>query len=173
MSPLVRGVAIAVVHALLVLALGGGFLYERNTLPRAWVPTTGVDPQLPIRGRYVDLRLVIDIRESKAVVDDAQRTPYGRTQPRAEGGKLVGELLPDAEMEFDTAQNVMFDAQGKRWLLQQPVAFFLSEHEPDPTRLARGEELWAEVTVPARGAPRPIRLEVRQAAPRDAVAPAP
>ena len=121
----------------------------------------------------MDLRLVIDIRESDAAVDDAQRATYGRTLPRAEGGKLMGELLPDTEMEFGAAQNVMFDAQDQRWLLQQPVAFFLSEHEPDPARLAKGEELWAQVTVPTRGAPRPIRLEVRQASPKDAAAPAP
>jgi len=173
MTPLRRGILIAVVQAALVLSVAGWFLYERETLPRVWVLTTGVDPQLPIRGRYVDLRLVIDIRAGDAVVDDSQRVTYGWTLPRAEGGTLAGELLPDMEMQFGAAQTVMFDARDKRWLLQQPVAFFLSEHEPDPTRLAKGEELWAEVTVPARGAPRPIRLEVRHTAARDDTALAP
>jgi hypothetical protein len=46
--------------------------------------------------------------------------------------------------------------------LQQPLAYFIPEHVPDPSRRADGEELWVEVTVPARGAPRPIRLGVKK-----------
>jgi hypothetical protein len=32
----------------------------------------------------------------------------------------------------------------------------------DPSRREPDEELWVEVTVPARGAPRPIRLGVKK-----------
>lgn len=171
MSPLVRGVAIAVVHALLVLALGGWFLYERDTLPRAWVLTAGLDPFLPVRGRYADLRLAIEIRGPQEALEKARRAQNGWTLPRAENGALVGDLLPDEAL--GDGQNLMYVTEPGHWFLRQPVAFFLSEHEPDPTRLAEGDELWAEVTVPTRGAPRPIRLEVRHAAPKDDAAPAP
>jgi hypothetical protein len=37
----------------------------------------------------------------------------------------------------------------------------LFEHIPDPSRL-QGEELWAEVTIPKKGLPRPIRLGVKK-----------
>jgi hypothetical protein len=47
-------------------------------------------------------------------------------------------------------------------ILAEPVAFFLPEHAPDPTRRARDEELWVEVSVPRRGPPRPIRLGVKK-----------
>ncbi len=42
------------------------------------------------------------------------------------------------------------------------IAFFIPEHVPDPSRRAPGEELWAEVTIPRKGPPRPIRLGVKK-----------
>jgi hypothetical protein len=47
------------------------------------------------------------------------------------------------------------------WLMQ-PVLYFLPEHAENPTQMARGGELWAEVTVPKAGPPRPIRLAVKR-----------
>jgi hypothetical protein len=47
--------------------------------------------------------------------------------------------------------------------LDDPVAFFIPEHIPDPSIRPTGEELWAEVTIPRRGPPRPIRLAIRRA----------
>ena len=158
------GSGMAAIHAALVLSVAGWCLYERETLPRLWVLTAGVDPQLPIRGRYADLRLVIDLRGSEGALQEAQQQRSGQTMPRAEGGKLVGDLLAGEQQQSQAAQHVIYDPQGGHWLLWQPLAFFLSEHEPDPTILADGEELWAEVTLPPRGPARPIRLEVREAA---------
>jgi hypothetical protein len=43
---------------------------------------------------------------------------------------------------------------------QEPIAFFIPEHVPDPSIRARDEEFWVEVTVPKKGPPRPIRLAV-------------
>ena len=171
MTPRSRGFVIAVVHAALVLVVAGWFLYERDTLPRVWVLTAGVDPLLPIRGRYADLRLVIDLHGSPAALEEARKLKHGWTVPHAEGGQLSGDLLPHGESA--NGQSVTYDARGERWLLWQPAAFFLSEHEPDPTILAGGEELWAEVSLPARGPPRPIRLEVRRAGAAGAEMPAP
>jgi hypothetical protein len=49
-----------------------------------------------------------------------------------------------------------------RWSarLAQPVAFFIPEEVADPSVRPSGEELWAEVTIPREGPPRPIRLGV-------------
>jgi hypothetical protein len=57
---MMRGLILAAVHVALVAGLGGKLLYERHTLPREWVETQPVDPDLPLRGRYVQLRLVRD-----------------------------------------------------------------------------------------------------------------
>lgn len=170
MNRATRAIVIAIVQAALVLAIGGSFLYQRATLPRAWALTAGVDPLLPIRGRYVDLRLVIDVRGPAEDLEKARKTRHGWVTVEAAADGLIGELVP-ADSRAGSGQNVTYDQARERWSLSRPIAFFLSEHEPDPTRLAEGEELWAEVTVPPRGAPRPIRLETRREAPEAEPAP--
>jgi hypothetical protein len=47
-------------------------------------------------------------------------------------------------------------------VLDEPLAFFIPEHVPDPSFREPGEELWVEVTLPRRGAPRPIQLGVKK-----------
>jgi hypothetical protein len=55
--------------------------------------------------------------------------------------------------------------EGPRWMLVEPVAFFLPEHVPDPTLGVAPGELWVEATLPRRSAPRPIRLRLDGDAP--------
>jgi hypothetical protein len=61
-----------------------------------------------------------------------------------------------------TVPQVQLRHDGDRWSarLSQPVAVFIPEHLLDPSFRPAGEELWAEVTLPRRGPPRPIRLGV-------------
>lgn len=105
MTPLVKGLIVAALHVALTASLGAKFLYDRATRPRQWVRVLPVDPDSPLRGRYVRLRI-----------------------------------------------------DGTN----QPLAFFIPEHVPDPSVRAAGEELWAEVTLPRKGGPRPIRLAVKK-----------
>lgn len=59
MSPIQKkGLILAVLHVALAASVAAKFLYDRETLPRAWVRTAPHDPRMPIRGRYVQLRLV-------------------------------------------------------------------------------------------------------------------
>jgi len=46
--------------------------------------------------------------------------------------------------------------------LENPVNFYIAEHAADPTNLKPGQELWIEVTVPPKGAPRPLQLALKQ-----------
>jgi len=39
----------------------------------------------------------------------------------------------------------------------------LAEHATSPLPLSKGQELWAEVTVPPKGPPRPIQLALKEA----------
>lgn len=169
MSPLVRGLVIAVVHGLLVAGVAGKLLYDRRSLPSVWVPTVGVDPYLPIRGRYVELRLVVEVDGGGApVVKEGGEPAFAWARLSAVDGRLRAMLVaqPDAVTfmapEGEAVQQVDTPA-GRLWVLAEPIAFFLPEAGPDPTQLAEGETLWAEVTVPADGPPRPIRLETRPA----------
>jgi hypothetical protein len=45
--------------------------------------------------------------------------------------------------------------------LRPSIAFFLPEHAFTP-RLKPGEEIWAEVTLPKKGPPRPIQLALKR-----------
>lgn len=115
-STMRKGLIVAALHVSIVSSLGAKLLVDRATRPRIWVRTAPFDPNLPIRGRYVRLRIVADA-STEALVRDS---------------------------------------------LSVPIAYFIPEHVPDPSIRQPGEELWAEVTVPRAGAPRPIRLGVKK-----------
>ena len=105
MTPLIKGLIVAGIHVAIVAGMGAKLLIDRATRPRVWVHVLPVDPDSPLRGRYVRLRT----KESN-----------------------------------------------------EQLAFFIPEHIPDPSIRAAGEELWAEVTLPRKGPPRPIRLAVKK-----------
>ncbi len=154
MRPLYRGVAVALLQCLLVLSVAGKYALDRERLPRAWARAMPFDPNLPIRGRYVRLSLEVD----GMVGSQDYRTSATWTSATlsARNGGLFAEGVP-----FDSGVHVVRWGNGP-WRIAEPVAFFISEHIPDPTWRPRGEELWVEVTVPRRGEPRPIRLAVKK-----------
>lgn len=148
------GLLLAAAHAALVGSLGLKLLADRARLPHGWVRTQPFDPSTPLRGRYVRLGLEIPLANT-----DTTRGAYAdygvRLGVRAD--RLVGAIDDSV-----TAPRVQLRHDGSHWSarLSQPVAFFIPEHVPDPSVRPSGEELWAEVTVPRRGPPRPIRLGV-------------
>ena len=155
MTPRRAGLALALAHAALVASLGAKLLADRARLPHGWARTLPYDPDDPIRGRYVRLRLEVPLDSSPA---DLRGWDLRSVRLRVEGGRLVGAL------DSAGAIDARFDSAGGevRAALAEPVAFFIPEHIPDPSVRPPGEELWAEVTVPRRGPPRPIRLGVRR-----------
>jgi len=164
MTLLVKGLVIAAVHVGLVASLGAKLLYDRATLPRVWGLTTPYDPNLPIRGRYVSLQLVVEphgVRETKPGLASQQPQPINL---RVEGDRLVAEAAARPEDYDPSVLHLRFiDRRSEKLaVLAEPVAFFIPEHIPDPSRRQEGEELWAEVTIPKKGLPRPIRLGVKK-----------
>jgi hypothetical protein len=116
MTGLQKGLIVAALHCAIGLSLTGKLMYDRATRPRIWVQAMSWDPSLPIRGRYLSLR-----------------------------------LKPDAGAAYFSETN------------DQRVLFFVPEH---PTALERGAgslrpDIWAEVTIPRKGPPRPIRLGIK------------
>ena len=149
------GIALAIVHLLLVGTLGLKLLADRARLPRAWARTLPFDPDLPIRGRYVRLRLEVPLADGS---DTARAGEYRKVRLHAAGDRLEGVLEDDGPLRVRLDST----AEGLVAGLYDPMAFFIPEHIPDPSLRPAGEELWAEVTVPGRGPPRPIRLGVRR-----------
>jgi len=87
MRPLYKVLIVGLVHLLLISSLGAKLLYDRNTRPRVWARTLPIDPDLPIRGRYV--RLILEV-ETRGFDKDAT-TPWrgGSAKLSAEDGRLV------------------------------------------------------------------------------------
>jgi hypothetical protein len=133
--------------------LGAKLLADRANLPRGWARTLPFDPDLPIRGRYVRLRLEVPLAGSPLPGAGGE---YRRVRLEVTDGRVVG--VP--EDSADTGVRIDSASAGLRASLSEAVAYFIPEHIPDPSVRPPGEELWAEVTVPRRGPPRPIRLGV-------------
>jgi hypothetical protein len=155
MTTRAAGALLALAHVLLVSGIGLKYAADRARLPSGWAQTVPFDPSLPIRGRYVRLRLQVPL---------SQRTPgaldgsFTRVRLVAAEGRV--QAVPDTtaglEATIDTARGAVVAR------LNEPIAFFIPEHVPDPSVRPRGEELWAEVTLPRAGPPRPTRLGVRR-----------
>lgn len=150
-----RGLIVALLHVAIVSTLGAKLLVDRATRPRVWVRTGPVDPNLPIRGRYV--RLQIELEPSGSLMS-ANPNMWNPVTLQVEGDRLVAAPSSDSRLYARVAQR----SEGNVLVLTQPIAYFIPEHVPDPSRRAAGEELWVEVTVPKHGAPRPIRLGVKK-----------
>lgn len=162
-----QALAVALIHILIVLSLGGKLLYDRSTRPRVWVRTGSVDPDLPIRGRYLTLNLQVQAAE---VTPEDQRNPVFKTRPTYDSGyvELAVENGQLVAHRSETPTGMMINSWSRlqnrgngNFFLSPPVVFFIPEHAETP-RLGGGTELWAEVTVPKKGPPRPIQLAVKR-----------
>lgn len=147
-----RGFIVAAIHVAIVFAIAGKYAWDRDHLPRAWAKSASFDPNLPVRGRYVNLNVVVP-----AVPPPAPNSYYGaRVLLSIVDGQLTATLTES------TTEGRSVWARNGQWQLANPVAFFLPEHVDDPTRLKPGEELWVELSIPPKGGPRPIRLALKK-----------
>lgn len=147
-----RGILVALLHCCIVLSLAGKYALDRARLPRVWVQTAPIDPNMPIRGRYVSLRLMVygdsPVRENM----------YSAVRLAVSDGHLVAtETMANTGVHLILGAGT-FGIGIKGWTIAEPVPFFIPEHIADPSSLAPGEELWVEVSVPNSGLPRPLRL---------------
>jgi hypothetical protein len=145
-----KGLIVAALHVALVSSLGAKLLLDRATLPRVWVRTAPYDPNLPIRGRYVRLRIEVGT--------DGQK-PGGPVELLVRDGQLLA--MPASGSAGLYVQDIQRGGRNVT-ILSQPLAYFIPEHVPDPSIRGADEELWVEVTVPKRGAPRPIQLGAKK-----------
>ena len=162
MNSLVRkSVLVATLQVVIVASLGAKLVVDRATRPRVWARAAPVDPNMPIRGRYVSLRIEAAIGQGLDLPVPDTRT-FSQPKPIAlsvQDHQLVA--LPSSERTGVTARAAL-PGQPRVAVLDRPLAYFIPEHAADPSRRPPGEELWVEVTLPRRGAPRPIRLGVKK-----------
>jgi len=190
-SAIVKGLAVALLQLAIVGSLAAKFAHERATCPRVWVRTAYYDPDLPIRGRYASLQLEVEapgVFQEKPLIEQ-KPTPFdpmhpgyatdknARSKPRyvpVWDSKPVrlevveGKLVAVADAKSKISARYMRDSEGHVTIaLLEPVDIFVPEHAANLPgwQWPRGTnvEWWAEVTVPKKGPPRPLRLGIKQA----------
>lgn len=165
MSRLTKGLILAGIQLAIVASLGAKLALDRARFPRVWAKVRSYDPDLPIRGRYLSLQLAVQMQPGG---EGGAKMP--RPESKAPCGSASGNLLAMngqlAATPSEYGQGVMLTTclapNLKEVWLMQPVLYFLPEHAENPIQTPRGGELWAEVTVPKKGPPRPIRLAVKK-----------
>ena len=143
-----RSLLVAAVHALLVLAVWGNYEWEKQTLPRAWTKTGPFDPYDLLRGRYV--RLAVLARGDAAIL--AGKDYQSQGQLFVENGQLHMRKADCCQIAG------LAIAQPGYVRLLEPASFFISQAVEDPSNLKAGDELWVELSLPAKGPPRPLHL---------------
>jgi hypothetical protein len=183
MSSKGRAVALLLVQAALVLTIAGKYLVERKVCPRVWVRAAQYDPNLPLRGRYLALRLTVDAcglprdqahdwkmdrRASDKPGGFAIRGVRGEAgpwqwtvRPLVQDGKLAPVLASDTDRPELTDEVTLWkDQPCDRATLSQGVEYFIPDTAQSPFPPKPSQELWVEVTVPPMGPPRPIQLAI-------------
>ena len=165
-----KGVAVLVVQLVLVLSIAAKYAWERHACPRVWTRATQYDPEQPIRGRYIALSLhasACGLPPGK----DGRYFPrrffptHGEERgwtvlPAAHDGKLAPVVADEMKPGETETLTLGSDLPCEFATLSGETDFFIPEHAKTPFPLGVGEELWAEVTVPPSGPPRPVRLAV-------------
>jgi hypothetical protein len=176
-------VAVLVIQLALVCSIAAKYQYQRWTCPRVWTRTVAYDPELLMRGRYLSLQLTVDGCQS--TLPSAKHAEFPRdyngaavsgnfvvrgeaevafpAELKVVNNRLAAIYIRDAE-KGRTGQAVMAlrGSPCDQMRLAGPVDYYISEHAQSPLPLARGAELWIEVTVPPKGPPRPIQLALKR-----------
>ena len=148
----------------LVLSLGAKLLYDRMTRPRVWVLCEVYDPELPIRGRYLSERLRFP----------AEGFMYTESNQPGINEWYMNRQWANLEIRNSQLVAKPHGAEPGEWIYlhknndgtivafsEEPVLVFIPEHAEIPS-LKAGQEMWVEVTVPAKGPPRPIRIGIKK-----------
>jgi len=159
MTNLQKGLLLAAAQLALVASLAAKYAIDRARLPRVWVQTAAYDPSLPIRGRYVNFRLLVSTDEAYGSPQNLRRDWRDVTLSVRDGHLMASPADHPTGLHVSPWR---INQGGEVMALVEPVAFFLPEHAVDPSRRRAGQELWVEVTVPKAGPPRPIRLAIKQ-----------
>jgi hypothetical protein len=166
-----KGVVVLCVQMALVLSIAVKYAWERHHYPMVWTRATQYDPEQPIRGRYIALTLHADACGLPPGHDGDVfvRSPQGSFGQPAQTWTILmavkdGHLAPILASQARPAETQELTLRSgipcEYASLSEQTEFFIAEHAQTPFPLAHGQELWALVTVPLQGPPRPVKLAV-------------
>jgi hypothetical protein len=173
--------ALLIVQLLLVCSIAAKYLYQRWTCPRVWTRAIAYDPEMPMRGRYLALQLMVDGCEStlpSAKMAAFPRDVTGAVKPgvylvrpqpvefradlKVENNKLIALRIEGAEDSSEGEEiSAMPGGACDQMHLASGTDFFVAQHAQSPLPLKPGQELWIEVTIPPKGPPRAIQLALK------------
>ncbi len=173
-------VALLVIQLAMVSAIAGKYLYQRWRCPRVWTRAQAVDPELPMRGRYLALRLTVDgcqstlpsaaeaafPRDFSGAVKPGpymlkQNTTRFRARLKVVNGALTAVAIGDQERPSGEEVEGSAGQPCNQMRLAEVTDYFVSDRARSPLPLQAGQELWIEVTVPPKGPPRPLQMAVK------------
>ena len=163
MTAMQKGLLLTALQLTLVLTLAAKLLYDRSTRPRVWVLSRVYDPNLPIRGRYLSEQLELPVEGLPYTVPDKNALDWYIDRQWAyfefRDDQLIAKQQgsgPGAWVHIHKNNDGTIVA-----FIEEPVLVFISDTAQVPT-LAAGQETWVEVTVPAKGPLRPIRIGIKK-----------
>jgi hypothetical protein len=174
-----RGFLLLAIQATMVLSVAAKYEWERHTCPTVWVRAEpfGLDADhmrtISGEGRYGRLQLHVDgcglstanveTEPDYGNVESSHKVLKTNVRTIARGGNLVA-------VDAGTLQAA--DVQEVQWDLRQPctearlleiVDVYLPQNVQVPYTVPAGATLWALVTVPKSGPPRPVQLATSDA----------
>ncbi len=90
-----KGLVLAVLQVVLVVSVAAKFSIDRARYPKIWVKTQSIDPYLPIRGRYIAMRLTVNVEG--AVVAHKTNHAFFHARLYVKNGRLTAEEAPSDE----------------------------------------------------------------------------
>jgi uncharacterized membrane-anchored protein len=171
-----------VLQLVIVSTVAAKYLYQRATCPRVWTRAAAYDPEMVMRGRYLNLQLTVDgCGSTLPTAKDAlfprnlngvpngnnfsirsANTVWFQAKIAVKDNKLIAMRVPESDTTTATQSVAAWPgAACDQMRLANAVDFYIAEHATDPTRLKPGQELWIEVTVPPKGPPRPLQLALK------------
>ena len=177
-------IVLLVIQLLIVSSIAGKYLWQRWRCPRVWTRAAAIDPELPMRGRYLSLQLTVDGCQStlpSAKFATFPRDVNGAIKPgpyvlrprpvlfranlKVQNNQLVALRVEGQEDTRRSTGEEISAAPGapcNQMQLFDPVDFYIADTAKSPLPLQPNQELWIEVTVPPTGPPRPIQLALKQ-----------
>jgi hypothetical protein len=174
--------ALLIIQLALVSTVAAKYAYQRWTCPRVWTRAEGYDPQLPLRGRYLNLRMQVDGCSStlpSAAQAQFPRDFSGAATPgpfsvrslnaqffadlKVQNNRLVAIRISDEEKQHDGQMvNAWAGQPCSHMTLVSPVYYYIADNAPNLMPLKPGQELWIEATIPPKGPPRPTQLALKE-----------
>lgn len=188
-----RGTALLALQAVLVLSTAGKYEWEKHTRPMVWtqvqpfgvwalpgMASSATNDGTDAEDRYMQVQLTADAcglppKPPENATDYSQPQKPGSgifpTYPQrnasvktvAKNGKLVAVEIEGAHIHGTEQLEWDMRKPCNQARLLEIVKFYVPKESAMPKNLKSGQTVWALVTVPEQGPPRPIELAISDA----------